>query len=400
MSARRIFWIFALLALAPMLAACNPDKLTDEEKKQVLSLSLAALKPLPANPGNKYADDPLAADFGKALFFDTDFSGNGAVACATCHKAESAFQDGLPRAKGVGTTDRRTMPLAGAAYSPWQFWDGRKDSLWSQALGPMEDAREHGGTRTLYAHLVARKFRDRYEAIFGPLPDLTGLPESAGPNGTEAERSAWAALDEGRRDAISRVYANLGKAIAAFERTIPPAETRFDRFAKAVADGRAPEGDAAFSDLEIEGLKLFVGSANCIQCHNGPRFTDDHFHNTGVPQAAGVAEDHGRAQAVPQLVADPFNCEGPYSDAAGKCDELRFMIREGEELERAFKTPSLRGVASRAPYMHSGQIATLEDVVAHYSAAPAAPSGHSEIEPIVLTDRGRAALVAFLKTLE
>jgi cytochrome c peroxidase len=119
-----------------------------------------------------------------------------------------------------------------------------------------------------------------------------------------------------------------------------------------------------------------------------------------VPQAAGVPEDHGRAQAVPQLLADPFNCEGPYSDAGGKCDELRFMIRDGEELERAFKTPSLRGVASRAPYMHSGQIATLEDVVAHYSAAPAAPSGHSEVNPITLTDRGRAALVAFLKTLE
>src|SRR5690606_40238717 len=113
--------------------------------------------------------------------------------------------------------------------------DGRKDSLWSQALGPMEDAREHGGTRTFYAHLVERKYRDRYERIFGPLPDLSGLPERAGPKGTPEEQEAWASMSAAEQDAVNRVYANIGKAIGAFERSILPGETQFDRFARAVA---------------------------------------------------------------------------------------------------------------------------------------------------------------------
>ena len=75
------------------------------------------------------------------------------------------------------------------------------------------------------------------------------------------------------------------------------------------------------------------------------------------------------------------------------------MVKEGEELERAFKTPSLRGAAARPPYMHSGQIATIEDVVDHYVRAPASVSGHSELKPLKMSDRERAALIAFLGTL-
>jgi cytochrome c peroxidase len=390
----------AVPALALFVAGCNPNNFSEEEKKTIASLSLAALPPLPADPTNRVADDRRAAAFGATLFFDTDFSANGAVACGTCHLIDRQFQDGLALARGVGTTDRRTMPLAGVAYSPWQFWDGRKDSLWAQALGPMEDAREHGGNRTFYSHLVAEKYRDRYEGIFGPLPELAGTPQHAGPKGNETEQAAWQAMPGDQREEIDTVFSNLGKAIAAFERSIQHPETRFDRFAAALAAGKEPEGDAAFSDLETEGLRLFIGKAQCVTCHNGPRFTDDHFHNTGVPAVPNLPEDRGRAQAVAQVLSDPFNCEGKFSDAPDKCDELRFMIREGEELERAFKTPSLRGAASRPPYMHSGQIVTLEDVIDHYSRAPESPAGHSEIDPIVFTERGRAALIAFLRTLE
>ena len=77
------------------------------------------------------------------------------------------------------------MPLAGVAWSPWLFWDGRRDSLWSQALTPLEDAVEHAGNRTAYAHFMAANFHERYERIFGPLPLLDGLPDNAGPLGND-----------------------------------------------------------------------------------------------------------------------------------------------------------------------------------------------------------------------
>jgi cytochrome c peroxidase len=196
------------------------------------------------------------------------------------------------------------------------------------------------------------------------------------------------------------VLANIGKAIEAFERSIMPEETRFDRFAEALTAGKAQGKDAAFSELEIEGLKLFIGSANCSTCHNGPRFTDGQFHNTGIPPVASLPPDHGRAEGVKLVEANPFNCLGKYSDARQEdCGELRFMAKSGRGLERAFKTPSLRGVAGRPPYMHAGQIATLEEAVAHYANAPADPKDGSELHAIRLTDRGRMALVAFLKTL-
>lgn len=394
-----------LLAIAAgavlALAACKPSDFTEAEKQTIASLSLAALPPLPADPTNRHAEDPAAAALGATLFFEQRLSRDGDVACATCHKIDRQFQDDLPLAKGAGTTNRRTMPLAGVAWSPWQFWDGRKDSLWSQALGPLESAVEHAGNRTAYAKFVAAEYGERYARIFGPLPKFEGLPDNAGPFGTAAEKAAWAAMSEEQRDSVNRVFANIGKSIAAFERSIVPQETRFDRFAAALAAGKKPEGDAAFTDQEIEGLKIFIGEGNCVNCHNGPRFTDDHFHNTGVPQAKGLPQDRGRAGVIEDLLADPFNCLGKYSDAGPEaCGEIRFMVRQGHELERAFKTPSLRGVASRPPYMHSGQIATLDEVLDHYDSAPEAPSGESELENISLTGSEREALIAFLKTLD
>src|SRR5690606_37849639 len=88
-----------------------------------------------------------------------------------------------------------------------------------------------------------------------------------------------------------------------------------------------------------------------------------------------------------------------YSDADGDCPELDYIVVDSDEMVRAFKTPSLRNVAERAPYMHAGQIATLEDVVRHYERAPRAPAGHSELHGVRLSDREARQLVAFLKTL-
>ena len=371
------------------------------ERETLRSMSLASLGPVPADPSNRYADDVAAAQLGHRLFFDARLSSNGEVSCASCHVPARDFQDGKPLANGVGTTSRRTMPVAGTAYSPWQFWDGRSDSQWSQALGPLESAVEHGGDRTQYAHLVASEYRQAYEAIFGRLPDLTRAPAHAGPVADSARAAAWARVSASGRDDISRVYANIGKAIAAYERQITFTPSRFDRYVDAELGGRTHASADAFSRDEESGLRLFIGKANCVTCHTGALLTDNHFHNTGVAVSTSVlAPDSGRTTGARQAVTGEFNCTSRYSDAkAEDCEELRFAVTEGHELVRAFKTPSLRGVAGRAPYMHAGQIATLADVVAHYDRAPAAPFGHSELKPLRLTPDERRQLEAFLRTL-
>jgi cytochrome c peroxidase len=387
-------------AIACGAAASAPPRWSAEEVEAIHSLWIGELEPLAPDPSNRVADDTAAVRLGHAFFFDTRFSSNGKVSCATCHQPGRGFQDGVPVAVGVGRGNRRTMPIAGTAHGAWFFWDGRKDSQWAQALGPLESPVEHGGTRAQYAHLIAEHYRAEYERIFGSLPDLSGVPVNAGPVDDPAAHAAWEALSDADRDAITRVYANIGKAIAAYERRLEPAPSRFDRYAaRLTEDGRAPAG--ILSPDEEQGLKLFVGKANCTQCHNGPLFTDDHFHNTGVPAVAALLGDVGRARGASQVLADEFNCRSRYSDAKPEeCAELEFLKPAGAELTRAYKPPSLRGVAERAPYMHAGQIGTLAEVIDHYDRAPAAPAGHTEIHPLKLTLKERGQLEAYLRTLD
>jgi cytochrome c peroxidase len=376
---------------------------TAEELSTLRGLWIGSLGALPPDPSNKVADDPRAAALGQRLFFDTRLSSNGKVACASCHLPSQGFQDGKPLGQGVGTTTRRTMPLAGAAYSPWLFWDGRKDSLWAQALGPLESAVEHGGTRTQYARLLGQLYRSEYEALFGPLPDLSDtarFPAAAGPVADAAARGAWEQMAPDDREAVTRIYANLGKAIAAYERKIMPDPSRFDRYVEALLRGDAATMRASLTPDEVAGLRLFVGKAQCINCHNGPLLTNNDFHNTGVPARPELPEDTGRAAGVRQVLTDEFNCLSRYSDAAPEdCGELRFAKTDDHALERQFKPPSLRNVAERAPYMHAGQFASLREVLEHYNHAPDAPHGHSELQPLGLSEQELAQLEAFLRSL-
>lgn len=391
-----------VVAAAPFLSGAVRPRWSSAEREILRSLSIESLGPVPADPSNRYADDARAASLGHELFFDPSLSGNGRISCGTCHVPARDFQDSKPLAEGIaGTTARRTMPVAGTAHSPWLFWDGRSDSQWSQALGPLESAVEHGGTRVQYAHVIAERYRARYEAVFGALPDLSGLPEQAGPVADSGWRRAWDRIPAERREAVSRVYANIGKAIAAYERRIGFAPSRFDRYLAVELSGGAHTPASAFSREEEAGLRLFIGKGSCINCHNGALLTDNHFHNTGVPTPAiALPADSGRATGVRQAVTGEFSCTSPYSDAVpDACEELRFAVTEGEELVRAFKTPSLRNVALHAPYMHAGQIGSIEDAIAHYDSAPPAPSGHSELRPLGLTMKERRQLAAFLRTL-
>jgi len=394
--------------------ATGADRWSAEDMAVLASLSLKRLPPVPVDPSNAVEGLPAAVGLGRRLFSDARFSGNGAVSCASCHDPQKQFQDGLPVGRGVGTGSRRAMPIVGAGYGSWLFWDGRKDSLWAQALGPLEDAVEHGGNRTRYAHLVAENYRKEYEDVFRALPRLDGLPSDAGPNGSTAEKAAWAAMEARQREDVSRVFSNMGKAIAAYEKSLQHEPSRLDRYIDAVVTGD-PAAQGMLRPNEVRGLRLFMGKAQCVTCHNGPLFTDQQFHNTGVPPRDAARPDRGRADATAKVRGDEFNCLGPFSDAQPKqCQELRFMVSDDPALEGAFKTPGLRGVARRPPYMHAGQFATLEQIVRHYVAAPHAAVGHSELTrrhrrgtdgthteraPIELTDAEVADLVAFLGTL-
>ena len=376
MTTNKVLVALALVLVITMVSAAAPrgDRWTTEEVGLLSSLSLRELGPAPADPTNRVADDPRAAEFGRKLFFDARLSANGEVSCATCHSPEKEFQDGTPLAKGVGVTNRRTMPIAGMAHSPFLFWDGRKDSLWAQALGPLESPVEHGGSREQYATVIAAHYASDYEAIFGVMPALS------------------------TRDGATAVFVNMGKAIAAYERTIDYAPSRFDRYADALQDtGRAPEG--LLSADEVAGLRLFISKASCTNCHNGPLLTNNEFHNTGVPARAGLPADSGRLAGADAVLRDEFNCRSRWSDNRSKCAELDFLATGDHVLERAFKVPSLRNVADRTPYMHAGQFNTLSEVVDHYNRAPEAPAGHSELEPLRLSTQERRQIEAFMRSL-
>jgi cytochrome c peroxidase len=370
-----------------------------DEIKVLSSLRLAALPAAPHDPSNAYENAPAAAQLGQRIFADRRFSGNGAVSCASCHQPERQFQDGRPLAIGMATGTRRTMPLAGAVHSPFLFWDGRKDSLWSQALGPLEAAPEHGGNRLAYVYLMQMHYRADYEALFGPLPDLTKLPAEASPLGSPQQQAAWQAMPAARQQAISRVFANIGKAIAAYEQSLQFSESRLDRYVAAVAN-RDPAAADLLTPSEKNGLRIFIGKGQCITCHNGPLLTDQHFHNTGIAPRLHAEREPGRRAALAAVRDDEFNCLGRFSDARPEqCEELRFLAADDPAMEGAFKTPSLRNVAQRAPYMYAGQLATLDDVIRHYASAPPAMAGHSELKPFQMTEQEVRDISAFLGTL-
>jgi cytochrome c peroxidase len=375
----KIFIALAAIAIGVLISLQEPSAWSEEEISVLKSLWLESLPDLPVDSSNAVADDPVAADFGRQLFFDSRLSANGGIACATCHQIERRFTDGLQKGQAIGTTDRHTPSIVGSAYSPWQFWDGRRDSQWAQALAPLEDANEHGSNRTDVVRLITTDsdYRPIYESLFGTLPDALF---------TNAEL-------------LNTAFANVGKSIAAFERTLMPTPSRFDEYVTALVNDYEINQEQLLNDEELAGLRLFIGDANCTQCHNGPLFTNHEFHNTGLINFPGDVPDKARVAGVQEVLANEFNCLGPYSDdPARHCAELEFA-RTGVDLIGAIKTPSLRNLENTAPFMHKGQLATLAAVLDHYNEAPDAMIGHNEAKPLGLSRRELRQIEAFLLML-
>lgn len=395
--------------LAPEDAAEAVAEFTADEVARVLTLS-----PVPAppdDPTNAHDLDAKAAHLGQFLFFDTRLSGSGRTSCATCHVPERGWNDGKALASAEGQLPRRTMTLWNVAQQRWFFWDGRADSLWSQALQPLEDPREMAGSRVAIARLVRddADLRGAYERVFGALPDVSdparfpavAKPVAAEPEGEPAR--AWNAMDPADRDAVDRVFANVGKALAAFERRIVSGPSPFDEFVEGLRQGDA-ERMTAFSAGARRGLRLFLGRANCHFCHSGPNFSDFEFHNNRVPHRPELPLDLGRFAGVMKLRNDPFNALGSHADAAdGEARAKLEHLPVSGHVWGEFRTPTLRGAAAYGPYMHQGQFDTIERVIDFYSDEIPPPSPHGDGERVLvrlnLSPEEKADLAEFLRSL-
>jgi cytochrome c peroxidase len=335
------------------------NRFTAEQWDMIRAMS--PVVPPPPDPTNRVADDTRAATLGERLFADVSLS-SGGVSCATCHVREGAFADGRARAVGVALGDRNTPALLGAAYTRWRFWDGRVDTLWAQAMGPIENPLEMASTRLAVAHRVAETYAAEYTALFGALPplnDMTRFPANGRPGDTQ-----WNAMSAADREAVDRVFVNVGKSIAAFERTLRAPMSAFDRYVM---------GDLnALTVSQRNGLQHYF-EGGCIQCHYGPMMTDDSFHNIGMPTGRrdGMS-DRGRMDAMEGLTTFPFRSDSVFSDDPTRGAHLDRLSAHPMQLGQ-FHTPTLRQIARTGPWGHGGTFATLVEVVRHYSQGTTRP---------------------------
>lgn len=289
------------------------------------------------NAGDASVEVPLSEqELGKKLFFDVILSNDYTVSCSSCHKPSLAFADSTRFSLGIhGIPTKRNAPsvmnLAGRLQL---FWDGRVSSLEEQALKPIESADEmnlpiNEAVARLNNHEdYSRSFRKIYKA------------------------KASAEL--------------LAKALAAYERTLETSNTPYDRF----LDG----DEAAISESAARGRLLFIGKANCANCHAGDDLTADRFKNIGLYNGKDL-NDRGR-----------------------------FDVTNDSAHLGLFRIPGLRNVAVTAPYMHNGIFKTLREVLEYYNRPDAIVKGalHRDLSlstPLNLSDAELTDLEEFLKTL-
>ncbi len=286
-------------------------------------------------------DNPITrakVDLGQMLFFEKRLSGDGTVACASCHMPGRGFSNG--RKYGIGVGGRlglRHVPaLVNAAYSKFLFWDGRAESLEEQAKSPMLNPAEMAATE---GHIVRTLSAIAgYRSAFG---------EAFGTEEITLERVA--------------------KAIATFERTILSGRSPFDRW-------KYGGEESAISEEAKRGFEIFRGKANCAKCHlineSSAPFTDNKFHNAGI----------GFDEKTPPLGREKFT---------------KNPIDRGR-----FKTPTLREIAKSAPYMHDGRFNTIEEVIDYFSKGGISnPNLDTDIKRLHLIPEEKKALAAFLRTL-
>ena len=359
--------VTAMLASSLSLAAGEPA---------VSSRRASAPEPsplgLPAMP--RAERGPLAqarVALGRKLFMDRRLSLNGTMSCGMCHVPEQGFAvNELTNAVGMqGRSLRRNAPtVLNVGFAKFLFHDGRETALEKQLWGPL-----------LAPDEMANGTREKVVALLGTLPDYRDFFERAFP-----------------QEGIS--VAGIESALAAYERSLVSANSRFDRW-------HFGGERSALSPEEKLGFQVFAGRGRCVSCHRiGEKdalFTDDAFHNTGV----GWARAKAPAGSFRVPLAPGIETQLTTDDIASLVNPLvpddgRFEVTGQEQDRWAYRTPSLRNVALTAPFMHDGSLPTLEAVIEFYDRGGIDNPGKDPLlSPLSLTKDEKQALVAFLKTL-
>jgi cytochrome c peroxidase len=329
------------------------------------------------DPSNRVSGDPAAARLGFRLFFDARLSEGAVMSCATCHRPENGFAEARAVSQGRVPLTRNAPGLNNVRFNRWFGHDGGTDSLWASSIRTFLKKEEFASGPQLIENLLAGDdaLRREFEAVFG----------------TDK------ALQKGEAAMVL-----TAKALAAFQETLVSARTPFDDFRDAIAIGDDAAA-ALYPAAATRGAKLFFGRGQCHLCHFGPTFSNREFGDVGRPLFVPGGVDKGRYDGIRAVKASRFNLLGAFSDdprrsTAGKTRYLDLKPRNWGE----FAVPGLRGVAQTAPYMHDGSLATLSDVVRHYSELDPDrihADANAILKPLRLTEPEIADLVAFLESL-
>ena len=340
-------------------------------------------QPVRRDPSNRASGNADAIALGRALFFEARLSPRGELSCAGCHQPERALTDGRDRAQGGSAAtprlDRNTPGLWNVAHGHWFGWDGGSDSLWSFALRPILHPDELGASPVHVARLLRGDvaLACAYANAF----------DRAVPADAAAE---WALVD-------------AAKALAAYLETLVSGKSVLDELRDALARGDAAAA-ARYPAPARRGLALFAGKGQCSVCHFGPNFSNGEFHNIGMPHLVDPGRvDPGRHGGIRRVREDTYNLLGAFSDDTAHTSGSRTLhLAENHTTYGQFKVPSLRNVELTAPYMHDGRLATLRDVVRHYSELDEDrlhQDGEALLKPLRLSEQESEDLVAFLRTL-
>ena len=344
MQDRRTCWSFvgclslitaAMLGLGLPPAQASPSGHAPHGTVTIDGITVPDIGPLPTTTPTPSTNLNYFAkiELGKQLYFDGRLSKNGAISCAFCHNPGTGFADPRQTSIGIGggVGGRQSPTVYNTGFNHFQFWDGRARSLEEQAIGPIHNPIEMGETHESVVRKLGKikGYQQQFRAVFGTDVNLQ----------------------------------DLANAIAAYERTVMSTNSAFDKYI--LGDSKAMD------EAAVRGMALFKGKARCILCHNGANFTDNQFHNLGVPQVGPQKEDLGR-----------------------------YYVTRAENDRGAFKTPTLRSITETAPYMHDGAFKTLEEVVNFLNEGGGANKNLSALaKPLNLTPEEKTDLVAFLKAL-